>query len=110
MNTAENIKTKSRYYLVRGKTPVPCTLEDWIQDFGNISPVARDTVGTITISTVFLGMDHHWRNDGAPLLFETMIFDDSPHGRRWRYPTYEEAEKMHQQIADAIRRNHAVPD
>lgn len=100
----------SRYYLLRGKTPVPCTLSEWLENFGNIDVVARDTIGTLTVSTVFLGMNHHWRNYGAPLLFETMIFDESVSGRRWRYSTYEEAEKMHRQIADAIRRNCAVPD
>jgi hypothetical protein len=28
------------------------------------------------VSTVFLGVDHNW-GDGPPLLFETMVFDDS---------------------------------
>lgn len=110
MSAAPDTKIRSRYYLLNGRTPVPCTLQEWIENFGNIRAVASDTVGHVTISTVFLGMDHHWGRDAAPLLFETMIFDDSISGRRWRYATYDEAETMHQKIVDAIRRNLAMPD
>jgi hypothetical protein len=49
----------------------------------------------IHISTAFLGMDHNHFGEGAPILFETMIF-----GGRWdsfqsRFSTYAEALEGH---------------
>lgn len=29
------------------------------------------------VSTVFLGLDHNWSDKGPPILFETMMFDDT---------------------------------
>ena len=36
--------------------------------------VARDTVGGMDISTVFLGLNHQYIPGGRPLVFETMVF------------------------------------
>jgi hypothetical protein len=36
--------------------------------------VADDFVGDLWVSTVFLGLDHS-RDDGPPILWETMVFD-----------------------------------
>ena len=48
----------------------------------------------ISISTVFLGLDHSF--DGKiPLLFETMIFGGEHDQYQERYATWEEAEKGH---------------
>lgn len=35
--------------------------------------VARDEIGDVSVSTVFLGIDHSF-DDGSPVLYETMIF------------------------------------
>ena len=35
--------------------------------------VARDQIGTLTVSTVFLGLNHKWEA-GPPILWETMVF------------------------------------
>lgn len=35
--------------------------------------VAREVVGNLTVSTVFLGLDHRF-GKGPPLLWETMVF------------------------------------
>ena len=37
--------------------------------------VARDQLGPLTVSTVFLGVDHNFLPDGPPILWETMVFD-----------------------------------
>lgn len=39
--------------------------------------VARDEIGAVTVSTVFLGLDHNFDESGPPILWETMIFGGS---------------------------------
>ncbi len=68
--------------------------------------VSKTKVGNITISTVWLGLDHNFSGDGPPLIFETMVFHgdmptDIP-GDTWgrgieqeRYSTLEQAEAGH---------------
>lgn len=36
--------------------------------------VAKSDVGILRVSTVFLGLNHRFGDDGPPLLFETMVF------------------------------------
>lgn len=43
--------------------------------------VATTRVGSYLVSTVFLGIDHNFRGDGPPVLWETMVFHDG-HGSR----------------------------
>ena len=70
----------------------------WFETNLNKRRVAFDRVGKIDISTVFLGIDHNW-GDGKPLLFETMVFDDSEDCERCS--TWEEAVEQH---ARAVKR------
>lgn len=87
----------SRYYVLRGKEPVPTdSVIEWGQFFESDNRmVARAEVGDITISTVFLGIDHRFMDDGPPLLFETMIFGGVHNEYQERYSTWEEAEAGH---------------
>ncbi len=67
--------------------------------------VARDTFedGTL-VSTVFLVLDHGWRPDDAPVLYETIV--RTPEGEVVtveRYFTREQAIAGHDQIASAAR-------
>jgi len=64
--------------------------------------VAQDQVGNKWISTVFLGIDHNWRTDGPPLLFETMVFQDDRAGDMWRYSTWDEAVEGHKAACAGI--------
>ena len=63
-----------KYILVYGK-PTPCDdLMAWAQWFEVADRIVqRDIVGDVAVSTVFLGMDHSF-GQGAPVLWETMIF------------------------------------
>jgi hypothetical protein len=45
----------------------------------------------ITISTVFLGIDHASGMGGGPVLYETMIFGGPNDQAQWRYRTRDEA-------------------
>lgn len=59
--------------------------------------VAKDNVGDVKISTVFLGLDYSW-GDGPPLLYETMIFGGEHDQYLERYTTREEALKGHKVV------------
>lgn len=50
--------------------------DEWYEKAEN-KIVRRTTVGGIRVSTVFLALDHQFGDDGPPLLWETMCFDDA---------------------------------
>lgn len=84
--------------------------EAWAQWFENSESrqVARDTIGGVAISTVFLGLDHSFHNDGPPILWETMIFgpEDIPEelkGFQMRYRSREQAVKGHQLAVEKVK-------
>lgn len=62
----------------------------------------------VAVSTVFLSLDHNWFDDGPPILFETMIFDDYEDGAQWRYSTWEEAEAGHRARVEELRQRVAA--
>jgi hypothetical protein len=61
----------------------------------------------ITISTVFLGLDHSFSDDTRSLWFETLVFDGPNDGDMARYETWDEAEAGHntmvQVVLDALK-------
>ncbi len=60
--------------------------------------VARDELpGQVSVSTVFLGLNHRYVGEGDPLVFETMIFGGPHDGSQWRYTTYNAALAGHDQ-------------
>lgn len=81
--------------------------------------VALTELGELKVSTVFLGLDHNW-SDGAPILFETLVFEYSedalgptPKGYPdWiscddypmrRYATWDEAQAGHDETVELVR-------
>ena len=56
--------------------------------------VALSEEGDISVSTVFLGLDHQY-GDGPLLIFETMIFGGENDEAQWRCSTWEEAVAQH---------------
>jgi hypothetical protein len=82
-------------YILNGKTAVPATLKQWARWYETADcAVAKDQIGDVRISTVFLGLDHSF-GDGPPLLFETMIFGGVHDQYQDRCSTWDEAEAMH---------------
>jgi hypothetical protein len=76
--------------------PQPATLMEWGQWFETAHRhIADDHVGDIRISTVFLGADHNWRDEGEPLIWETMIFGGDHDQSQWRCSTREQALAQH---------------
>ncbi len=49
----------------------------------------------VVVSTVFIGLDHRFDDDGPPLIFETMIFNGALDGEGQRYSTWDDAEIGH---------------
>src|SRR5713101_2382776 len=97
----------SKKYILRGKEIVPCDdLLEWGRWFETADRhVAKTRVGPLSVSTVFLGLDHSFGH-GEPLLFETMIFGaheehEADESYQERYSTWEAAERGHA-IAVAI--------
>ena len=76
-----------KYILVDKRPVVENNLMAWGRWFEKDANrrVASDQIGGILISTVFLGLDHSFSENGPPLLFETMIF-----GGHWEEEGYQE--------------------
>jgi hypothetical protein len=65
--------------------------------------VARDEIGDVRVSTVFLGLDHSFGLDGPPILWETMIFG-GPHDQyQERYSTRANAIAGHARALALVR-------
>jgi hypothetical protein len=67
----------------------------WLADADLLRGVAFTGNESQYVSTVFLGLDHNFGREGAPLLFETMVFGGAQDGQQERYSTWEEAEAGH---------------
>lgn len=94
------------HYVLDGKTPVlePDLLK-WARMFEDSSGrrVAQDMIGDVRVSTVFLGLDHNFDDEGPPLLFETMVFGGSLDEETERYATWEQAEAGHAAMIERVR-------
>lgn len=53
--------------------------------------VASTEVGRLWVSTVFLGIDHNFFDEGPPILWETMVFDLQAMKQRFSMPWYRRA-------------------
>ena len=87
-------------YILRGKTPVPCDdLMEWARWMDTRESIVKQTkVGTMFVSTVFLGLDHSLDGD-PPILFETMTFCDDSIACQ-RCSTWEQAEERHRRAVE----------
>ncbi len=66
--------------------------------------VCFQTVGEgVTISTVFLGLDHNFWDDGPPVLWETMIFGGTHDDYQVRYSSQQEAMDGHAEAVAMVR-------
>jgi hypothetical protein len=97
-----------RYWVLDGHKPRPTDdVHEWGRFFndGDKRRVAQTDIagGDIFVSTVFIGIDHRFGEDGPPLLFETMIFG-GPHDQYTdRYSTWDEAEIGHERAVRLAR-------
>lgn len=92
-----------KHWVLEGKEIRECGLMEWARSMESTDrKIARDEIGDITVSTVFLGIDHGFEG-GKPLLFETMVFGGQADEIQERYCTYEEAERGHKEILEFVK-------
>ena len=93
------------HYILDGHKPKRVSLMEWAQWFEDNRgerQVGLARIGMVTVSTVFLGLDHQW-GDGPPLLFETMIFNGANDQYQTRASTWDEAEEQHKEAVTLVR-------
>jgi hypothetical protein len=94
------------YVLDDGGTPKPASMHEWVR-WMTANPDGRrvaltDLDGGVTVSTVFLALNHSFRG-GPPVLYETMVFRDDEGRDCWRWHTREQAVAGHDQVVAALR-------
>jgi hypothetical protein len=85
--------------------PVRCDdLMQWAASFEQAASrtIARDEIGEVLISTVFLGLDHSFHG-GPPVLWETMIFGGALDQEQERYTSRAHALTGHAAMVARVR-------
>jgi len=95
------------YYKLIGRNVVPALSA--IEAFEGNRRVALTEIGSVRVSTVFLGLNHAW-DDGPPLLFETVVFGGPLSDEQDQCSTYDEAEAMHERMCERVRQSIADED
>lgn len=94
------------YYILEGRIPKEVPFEEWrswhARNFLQRVVAKTELPDGVTVSTVFLTLNHNFARQGPPILFETMIFGGEHDGYQERYSTWEEAEEGHSRAIDLI--------
>lgn len=91
-------------YVLDGKTPVPVSdVIEWGTWFESADRhVSQTKIGGVTVSTVFLGLDHSFGSD-PPVLFETMVFGGLLDEEMARYETWDQAVAGHDAMVERVK-------
>jgi hypothetical protein len=91
----------------------PLTMREWSELFEARTEVIqtqleswchkRTKVGDVEVSTVWLGLDHRFGDDGPPIIWETMTFGGDRDGDQYRYATRGEAFDHHEVLVRELR-------
>lgn len=86
------------------RTPIPVDLLTWAKwiDKAKNRDVGDERIRGVRVSTVFLGLDHNFDEQGEPLIFETMIFGGDEDGYCERCSTWEQAVQMHARAVEIV--------
>lgn len=90
--------TEHKYILDAQGNPKPCRdVVKWGRSMERAHVVGRTYIGKdCRVSTVFLGLDHNYEEDGPPILWETMVFGGKLSRAMMRCAgSREQAEAMH---------------
>ena len=74
----------------------------WLED-GNRRVGYTEITSQVTVSTVFVGLDHRFFGNGPPILFETLVFGSPLDGDGARYSSYDDAEVGHRMMVAKVR-------
>lgn len=88
----------------KGEPKEAKTLGEWCRGFEKAErQLERTKIGRVTVSTIFLGLNHRW-GDGPPILWETMVLGGRFKGRMDRCAgSREQAGAMHAKICAMVR-------
>ena len=87
----------------------------WLQENWERRNVAQHEVGGYLISTVFLGLDHGFTDQGPPVLWETLVgyYVDTSLGtglhenELYRHTSHRQAHQAHHELVDRLTRQAA---
>jgi len=91
------MKSQNRLQCYYNRQCKQITLSEFCDLFENneYRNVAKDKFGKFCVSTIWLGIDHQFC-EGPPVIFETLVFDDSGDVLyKERHSTEEEAKHRH---------------
>lgn len=100
----QEVVSRRRYY---DKDGTPITLLEWGDrlDRPGYRNVALTQISpTVEVSTVWLGNNYNFFNEGPPLIFETLVFRDGHGDEMDRYSTLAEAVAGHAAMVETIKR------
>jgi hypothetical protein len=84
--------------------PVPVDdVREWVVLDDPRRVVAYSLVGSVEVSTVFLGMDLDFLGKGQPVLWETMVFGGRHDKFQERYTTRAAAEIGHERVVTMVK-------
>jgi len=90
---------RQRHFILEGHEVKPVDLMTWARwldsNVHNRTVAKTHVSNEVLVSTVFLGLDHNWSDEGPPLIFETLVFGGPHDGEEERYSTWAEAEAGH---------------
>lgn len=95
-----------RYFILDDENrPKPVDLMTWGRWFENNSRRVDFTqiTSALSVSTVFLGIDHRHFGSGPPILFETMVFGGDDTLECHRYVSWDDAVTGHRATVRRLR-------
>lgn len=101
-----NRRLECRHYVLDADNrPIEADFVTWAMWFENPNRhVAYTQVSSeITVSTVFLGLDHRWFGEGPPIVFESLVFGGPLDGDGGRYASWDDAETGHKMLVAKCR-------
>ena len=75
----------------------------WMKKNNKKRRVAKNKIGCVIISTVFLGVDTGWEPDEPPQVFETKIFGGQLSGYQKRYFSWDKALEGHAKFVERVK-------
>jgi hypothetical protein len=88
---------------------VPMSQTAWLSVDRDYKRVALEEFdgGGVSVSTVWLGLNHEWDERRPPLIFETMVFGGKLDGEQWRYSTEQQALDGHAEAVALVLATYA---
>jgi hypothetical protein len=76
----------------------------WFEETTNRIVDYTQVTSEITVSTIFIGLDHRFFGDGPPILFETLVFGGPLDGQGQRYSSWDDAQTGHRAAVRKARK------